>query len=320
MKAQYIKDLETGNEIVDFFMLKNMELKVGSNGKQFLDLFLADKTGEIRGKKWDVADSELDRINKLSTGDIIKIQAQVTEWNGAKQLRVTKIRKSDHAQDGIAIDDFFKAAPEDPDELLAFIEASAKSVRDTDFSKMAVRVVEDNRDKIYYYPAAAKNHHAMYAGLAYHMKRMLLLADKLCEVYKILNRDLLVTGVIFHDIEKINEMNSDERGIVSDYTFEGIMLGHLIQGVVSVDKLAAELNVPYEKKIMLEHMVLSHHYEADYGSPKKPLFPEAEALHYLDMIDAKIYDMEAALELTDPGKFSERIWTLDNRRIYKRDW
>ena len=95
------------------------------------------------------------------------------------------------------------------------------------------------------------------------------------------------------------------------------MLGHLIQGVKLVDRMAMEMGMDREKAIMLEHMILSHHYEPEFGSPKKPLFPEAEVLHYLDILDARMFDMQAALEATEPGEFSDRVWTLDNRRLYK---
>jgi 3'-5' exoribonuclease len=168
-----------------------------------------------------------------------------------------------------------------------------------------------------YYPAAAKNHHAELSGLLYHMKRMLMTAERICEVYTNLNKDLVAAGVIVHDIEKLNEIEADTMGMASGYSFEGQLLGHLVQGIKSIDKLAEELGVGEEKKIMLEHMILSHHYEPDFGSPKKPLFPEAEILHYLDMIDARMYDMQEALDATFPGEFSDRVWTLDNRRLYK---
>jgi 3'-5' exoribonuclease len=152
------------------------------------------------------------------------------------------------------------------------------------------------------------------------MKRMLMMADRYCEVYTFLDRDLLACGVIIHDMEKIREMNSDENGVVSEYSFEGILLGHLVQGAAVVRGVAAELGLSDEKTVMLEHMMISHHYEPEYGSPRRPMFPEAEALHYLDMVDAKMYDMEDALAGVEPGGFSERIWTLDNRQIYRRTW
>ncbi len=168
-----------------------------------------------------------------------------------------------------------------------------------------------------YYPAASKNHHAEFGGLLYHMKRMLMTGVRVCEVYTNLNRDLVVTGVIIHDIEKINEIESNELGISPGYSFEGKMLGHIIQGIKTIDRLTLEMDFPREKAIMLEHMILSHHYEPEFGSPKKPLFPEAEILHYLDIIDARMYDMEDALVATQPGEISERVFTLENRQLYK---
>jgi len=168
-----------------------------------------------------------------------------------------------------------------------------------------------------YYPAASKNHHAEYGGLLYHVKRMLMTGLAVCDIYPILNRDLVAAGVILHDIEKLNEIESNEYGISPGYSFEGQMLGHIVQGIKLLDRLTEELGFPREKALMLEHMILSHHYEPEFGSPKKPLFPEAEVLHYLDILDARMFDMEDALNGVEPGSFSDRIWTLDNRRIYK---
>ena len=319
MKETYIVQLKTGEEITDFFMVKSIAVKIGSNKKQYLDLVLGDNSGEVTGKKWDVADTELDGLNTIEVNDIVKIKAQVTEWNGMKQLKVMKIRKAVD-QDEIDIKDFIKAAPEDPEEMYKFIMDMASSIEDTKFRAIAERALRNNKEKLMYYPAASKNHHAEMAGLLWHMKRMLMMAVRYCEVYTNLDEDLLVTGVILHDMEKIEEMNSDENGIVSEYSFEGMMLGHIAQGIKQVDRYAEEIGLSEEKTIMLEHMVLSHHYEPEYGSPKKPLFPEAEILHYLDIVDAGMYDMEEALNATEKGEFSERVWTLDNRRLYKKDW
>jgi 3'-5' exoribonuclease len=145
---------------------------------------------------------------------------------------------------------------------------------------------------------------------------MLMNGERVCQVYTNLNKELVIAGVVLHDIQKIFEIDADTDGMASGYSFEGQMLGHIVMGVKYIDKLADETDLPYEKKIMMEHMVLSHHYEPEFGSPKKPLFPEAEVLHYLDILDARMYDMEEAVAHTEPGGFSDRIWTLDNRRIY----
>lgn len=316
MKEIYIANIKTAQEVTDFFMVKSIAVKIGANKKQYLDLMLGDKSGEISGKKWDVADEELPTLSKIKEGDIVKIRANVTEWNGLKQFRVLRIRKRAE-NDPIEFSDFIKAAPEKPGEMYDYILGKAESLQDEDLKKLCVKLLTENKEKLLYYPAAQKNHHAEMAGLLYHIKRMLMNGERMCQVYTNLNADLVLAGVILHDMEKLNEILSNELGISSGYSFEGQMLGHLIQGVKVLDQLTQELGFPREKAIMLEHMILSHHYEPEFGSPKKPLFPEAEILHYLDMIDARMYDMQDALDKTEPGEFSDRVWTLDNRRLYK---
>lgn len=316
MKESYINFFTTDEEIQDMFMVKAIAIKLGSNKKQYLDLLLGDSTGEITAKKWDVADTELPALNEIAAGDIIKVKAQVTEWNGMKQLRILRIRKAVD-QDEAAIEDYIKSAPEKAEDMMAFLEEAVAVMKDEELKTLCSRVLADNREKLMYYPAAVKNHHAEMAGLLYHMKRMLAMGERYCQVYKNLDRDLVVTGVIIHDIEKLNEIDSNEMGVASGYSFEGQLLGHLVQGVRTIDRLAGELGIGREKAVMLEHMILSHHYEPEFGSPKKPLFPEAEILHYLDMVDARMYDMEEALLGTEPGGFSDKVWTLDNRKLYK---
>ncbi|MDR0518434.1 MAG: HD domain-containing protein [Clostridiales Family XIII bacterium] len=319
MKEHYINQLTTGEEFMDFFLIREISVKVGSNKKQYLDLRLADCTGDLFAKKWDISDEELEGLNRFKAGDIIKVKALVTEWNNARQLKLLKIRHS-NKDDGLEKNDFYKAAPEDPDGMFAFIMERAERIGDADLRAVAVKLLSDNKDSLHYYPAASRNHHAEYAGLLWHMKRMLMMADRYCEVYSLLNPDLLSCGVIIHDIEKIREMNADENGVVSEYSFEGILLGHLVQGAARIREVAKELGLPDEKTIMLEHMIVSHHYEPEFGSPRRPMFPEAEALHYLDMVDAKMYDFEEALSGAAAGGFSDKVWTLNNRQIYKRTW
>lgn len=316
MKDIYISEFKINQEVISYFIVKTVAVKVGSNKKAYLDLLLADKTGEISAKKWDIADEEMPGLEKIKEGSIIKVKALVTEWNGMKQLRVSRIRQTS-AEDSIVMMDYIKAAPEAADDMYSYIYDKADNFQDKDLRNICLKQLTDNKEKLMYYPAAQKNHHAEMSGLLYHIKRMLMMAEKACEVYTNLNRELVMTGVILHDMEKINEIESNELGISTGYSFEGKMLGHLVQGVRVIDKLADQLDIPREKAVMLEHMILSHHYEPEFGSPKKPLFPEAEMLHYLDMIDAKMFDMQEALEKTEPGSFSDRVWTLDNRNLYK---
>ncbi|MGF6375731.1 3'-5' exoribonuclease [Clostridiales Family XIII bacterium PM5-7] len=315
MKDFYVADLRHASEITDFYMVKTVGIKVGANKKQYLDITLGDKTGEVSSKKWDI-DSELDLLSAIKEGDIVKVKAQVTDWQGQVQLRISRIRLSNE-EDDLDITDYIKSAPEASEEMYQYIYSVAEGFQDADLKALCTKVLADNYEKLLYYPAASKNHHAEYGGLLYHVKRMLMTGLHICQVYPNLNQDLVCAGVILHDIEKLNEIESNTYGISSGYSFEGQMLGHIVQGIKYLDRMTTALNFPREKALMLEHMILSHHYEPEFGSPKKPLFPEAELLHYLDILDARMFDMEDALANTEPGGFSERVWTLDNRRLYK---
>lgn len=317
MKDHYISQLKTGEELTDFFMAKSIAVKTGSNKKNYMDLLLGDKTGEISAKKWDLADEEVEHAKTMEAGELLKIKATVNEWNGMKQLRVTRIRKAGK-EDGLDMTDFIKAAPEDPESMYSYIMEKAAELGDEDLKRLCINNLTGNKGKLMYYPAASKNHHAEMAGLLWHMKRMLMTGERVCEVYTNLNKDLVMAGVILHDMQKLNEINSNQLGISDGYSFEGQLLGHIVMGVKELDKQMTELDFPREKAIMIEHMILSHHYEPEFGSPKRPLFPEAEILHYLDIIDARMYDMEDALARTEDGDFSDRVWTLDNRRLYRR--
>lgn len=317
MKDHYIADFNVGENLTEFYMTKAVSLKTGSNGKQYLDLVLGDCSGEINGKKWDISDDESVTLGQIKEGDVIKVRGLVTEWNGIKQLRVGKIRKYDPQIDHLDMNDYVKAAPEPAEDMYNFIMAKAISIKDDDLKSMAVKFLKDNKEKLLYWPGAMRNHHAEMAGLLYHIKRMLILGERACEVYPLLKKDWVVCGVILHDMEKLNELQSNELGVSPGYSFEGKLLGHIAQGVKAIEKMGTELGLPEEKKIMLEHMILSHHYEPDFGSPVKPVFPEAEILHYLDMLDAKLFDFEDALAPVKPGEFSERVRTLDGRMLYK---
>jgi len=128
---------------------------------------------------------------------------------------------------------------------------------------------------------------------------------------------LVFAGVILHDIEKINEMDATEVGVVEDYTREGQLLGHIIMGIKRIDRMSDQLGIDPELSLLIQHMILTHHYEPEFGSPKKPLIPEGELLHYLDMIDARMYDMNKALKDQEADTFTDPVFVLDRRRLYK---
>jgi 3'-5' exoribonuclease len=317
MKQKYVAQLKVEDKITDFYMVKATGVKQDTNGRSYLDIMLMDNSGEITAKKWDLPDEEAASLSELKEGDLVKVKGQITDWKNQKQIRIEKIRKAAES-DGLEISDFVKSAPEDPQEMYDFIHKTVEGFEDAHLRTLALRFLDSEKERLLYYPAASKNHHAEMGGLLYHIKRMLMAGMRACEVYTCLNRDLLLCGVVVHDMEKLNEIESDKNGVSPGYSFEGQLLGHIVQGVREIERMTKEIEgFPREKAIMVEHMILSHHYEPEYGSPKKPLFPEAEMLHYLDIVDARMFDFEEALSKTEPGDFSDRVFTLDNRRIYK---
>jgi len=220
-------------------------------------------------------------------------------------------------EDGIKIEDYIPSAPYSGEYLFNEVMKYIDRIKNEDLYQIVTYLVEMKKAKLLIYPAAMKNHHSIRSGLLYHIVRMLYAGDKLSDIYNIVNKELLFAGIILHDIAKIEEYDANELGIVSDYNAEGQLLGHIIQGITMIDNAANYLGIDSEIAMLLKHMILTHHYEPEYGSPKKPMIPEAEMLHYLDVLDARMYDMEKALSRVEPAGFSERIWSLDNRKIYK---
>ena len=307
-----ISEFVVGEEVQGFYITKALNVKTSSNNKKYLDFTLADKTGEVNSKLWDVKD---DYEDLYKTGVLVKVRGNVTSWQNVIQLKVTKIRLVS-AEDDINIIDYVPAAPFEPDEMYDGLETTIEAFKNEQLKTLVLAIVRDYKPQLLTAPAAKSNHHAIRSGLLYHMKRMIETGKALCKVYTHIDEDLLISGIVLHDMEKINEMVSDDLGIVSEYSREGQLLGHIIMGVKKIDEMSKKLGVDEELSLVLQHLVLSHHYEADFGSPKKPMLPEGELLHYIDMIDARMYDMELAYRDTQRGEFTQPIWVLDKRRLY----
>ncbi|SHJ86698.1 3'-5' exoribonuclease YhaM family protein [Paramaledivibacter caminithermalis] len=308
-----ISDFKLGDFIEGFFIIKSMNIKTSSNNKNFIDFNLVDKTGEINAKLWD---SNKDDEKKYSEGKLVKVRGNVSEWQGKLQLKIIKIRPAND-EDNLVIDDYVPSAPEKTEIMYEKILDYIREINNKDIHNIVSYIFKESKEKLMFYPAAKSNHHAILGGLLYHILTMLRTAEKLCEIYTFLDKNLLFGGVILHDIAKLEEMDSNELGIVSSYTSEGELLGHIIQGINKIEKVSEKLNTDKEITTLLQHMILSHHYEPEFGSPKRPMIPEAEILHYLDVIDARMFDMKRTLESTKPKGFSDKIWTLHNRRLYK---
>lgn len=308
-----IIDFNVGDFVEGFFLVKSLIVKTSSNNKTFLDFNFTDKTGEINAKLWDYTKGD---EHRYSEGKLVKVRGNVSEWQGKLQLKIMKIREV-NSDDGLSIDDYVPSAPEKPEIMYQTILHYIDEINNKDIYDIVSYIFKESRDKLMFYPAAKSNHHAIHGGLLYHILTMLRTAEKLCEIYTFLDKNLLFGGVILHDIAKIEEMDSNELGIVSSYTSEGELLGHIIQGIKNIEKVSAKLGADKEITTLLQHMILSHHYEPEFGSPKRPMIPEAEILHYLDVIDARMFDMKKTLGNTEPRSFSDKIWTLHNRKLYK---
>lgn len=313
MDMKKIKQLRAGDSIQSFFLVKAAEVKVTNTNKNYLDLTLADQTGEINAKLWDHNGEE---GPQYPSNTLVKIKGTINEWQNRLQLKIEKIRAVT-AEDGLAISDFVPAAPYTPEFMYAEIQGYIAKIKNQDMHNIVEHIVTANKEKLLLYPAAKQNHHAVRSGLMYHIMTMLQMGEKASEVYTGLNRDLLFSGIILHDIAKTAEMNASELGIVSEYTIEGELLGHIIQGIKMIEQTGIAVGADREISLLLQHMILSHHYEPEFGSPKRPMIPEAELLHYLDMIDARMYDMKRILGNVEEGNLSEKVWLLNNRKLYK---
>lgn len=313
MEYKKISELENGERIDGFYLVKSVELKTSSNNKKYLDFTLGDKTGEINAKLWEVADGDEE---KYTNNVLIKVRGTVSSWQNSLQLKLERLREA-LPSDGVNIEDFVPVAPLDPEFMYAEIFKYVENMQNNDIKNIISIILEEKKEKLMHYPAAKKNHHAIKAGLLYHVLTMIRAGEKLCEIYSFINKDLLFGGIILHDLSKLEEMEASTLGIVSEYTIEGQLLGHITQGIKKVEIVAESIGADKEITMMLQHMILSHHYEPEYGSPVKPMFPEAELLHHLDIIDARMYDMKRVTSETEKGAFSEKIFSLEGRRIYK---
>ena len=298
-------------EIVDTYMyIKTSTKAVASNGKPFLTLILADKTGEIEAKLWDVSETDEKAYAAEAT---VKVQGEVQNFRGRSQLKIRQIRLTTDT-DGVKKADLIQTAPLSQEEMLEKVTQYIFEMTNPNIQRVTRHLLKKYQDDFLVFPAATKNHHEFMSGLAYHVVSMLDLAKSIAGLYPSLNKDLLYAGVILHDLGKVFELSGPVSTV---YTVEGNLLGHITIMVNEIGKAADELDIKAEEIMILQHLVLSHHGKAEWGSPKPPLVREAEVLHYIDNIDAKINMMDRALEKVKPGEFTERVFALDNRSFYK---
>ncbi|GGJ74043.1 3'-5' exoribonuclease [Anoxybacillus voinovskiensis] len=301
---------EVGEQIDVYLLVKSVTKGIASNGKPFLTLILQDKTGEIEAKLWDAS---LDDENTYVPQSIVKVLGDISNYRGRTQLKIRNIRPA-NASDHVRVADFLEVAPMKQEEMMEKLTQYIFEMKNPNIQRITRYLLKKYENKFLEYPAATKNHHEFISGLAYHVVSMLDLAKAIVKLYPSLDADLLYAGIILHDLGKVIELSGP---VSATYTLEGNLLGHISIMVSEISKAAEHLGISGEEVIILQHLVLSHHGKAEWGSPKPPMVKEAEILHYIDNLDAKMNMMDRALEKVKPGEFTERIFALDNRSFYK---
>ena len=295
-----------------FALITKSEKKVTAKGKDYLDLTLSDKDGEISAKYWDYNESVQ---GQFPAETLVKVRGTISQYNGADQFRVERIRKATDADD-VNMADFVRSASYSGEYMYAQLSECVNGFADADFKKLVSYMLEQNKEKLLYWPAAYRLHHALRGGLLMHTLSIVRLCEGVCKVYPFVNRDLLLSGAILHDIAKLSEFVVGDTGIASGYSVEGNLIGHLVMGARMVDEAAKALAIPAEKSMLLQHMVLSHHGEPDFGAAVRPLFLEAELLSELDLMDARAYQIHDATAPLQKGAFTNRMWALEDRKMY----
>ena len=304
-----IKDLKDGMSITDVFLVKDFTKRVTSAGLNYLTITLQDSSGVIDAKKWEIAVNDLDIIK---IGAIIKIRGEVLDYKNKLQIKVLSVEKVD--SDDESLKNLLIESPVPKEILVQKFRNIYSSVKNPDCRAILDEIFKKYYDKFLDYPAAVKNHHEFYHGLIFHTVSMCEIADFIASHYEDINRDLLISGCILHDIGKVVELSGP---VATKYTDEGNLLGHLTIGMSIVREAAEKLNIKSEVPMLLEHMILSHHGKLEFGAAVLPSTKEALLLSMIDDMDAKMMMLEKAYENVKEGEYTERLFALDNRAFYK---
>ncbi|KGX85279.1 3'-5' exoribonuclease YhaM [Pontibacillus litoralis] len=305
-----IAEYQVGDAFDSYMLIKSASKGVASNGKPFLTLILRDATGEIEAKLWDASKED---EQTFVAEQLVKLAGDVNQFRGRLQLKIQSIRPA-QLTDGVKAADFVEKAPISPEELMEKLTEFIFEMKNPNLQRITRQFVKQYQEGLLTYPAAVKNHHEYVSGLAHHIVSMLKLAKQLIDLYPDVDQDLLYAGIILHDLGKLKELSS---ATAPSYTLEGKLIGHIPMMVEEIGAVAKGLGIEGEEVVMLQHMVLSHHGKAEWGSPKPPMIREAEMLHLIDHMDAKMNILNRALKKVNPGEFTERLFAMDQRSFYK---
>ncbi|MGI5947449.1 MAG: 3'-5' exoribonuclease YhaM family protein [Lachnospiraceae bacterium] len=291
---KYINMFREGNHVSEVYLCKNKQIQITKNGKEYGNLVLQDKTGTIDGKIWDLGSPG---IGNFETMDYVYIDADVTVFQGTNQLNIRRIRKA--REEEYIPADYLPVSKKDIGKMYQELTAMIRTIKNPYLNKLASSYFIDDPEfaKAFQFHSAAKSvHHGFVGGLLEHTLSVAKLCDYYASYYPGINRDLLLTAAMFHDIGKTKELSVFPE---NDYTDDGQLLGHIIIGTEMVgERIRTIPGFPHRLAAELKHCILAHHGELEYGSPKKPALLEALALNFADNTDAK---METMLEALNAG-------------------
>ncbi|HUV69313.1 MAG TPA: HD domain-containing protein [Terracidiphilus sp.] len=319
MKDIYIADLaafDDGKLFDGFFLVLARQQRLTKTNKPYLNLILGDKTGQLEGRIWEPGDPRI--AKDFDKGDIVKARGSASSFDGRIQMKIDQLRLAQTAE--VDKSDLLPSTTYDVAALWSQLQASIESMANPDLKRLCQTMLADPAIAAAYReaPAARQLHHAWLGGLLEHVVSLLNLAGRVATHYPFLDRDLLLAGVILHDIGKTRELS---WGIGFDYTVEGTLLGHIQMGIDMVEKAIASLpDFPDRLRTLVLHMILSHHGKLEFGSPKLPMIPEALVLNFVDDLDAKMQAVSSEFEKSiregkGPDELTGKVWSLDNRQL-----
>lgn len=311
MKDLYFQDLAKyeNQAVTAFFAVTLKQVRSKKDGAPYFALTLCDRTGQLEARMWETAGA-----GEFAAGDVVKLRGQVLRYQDRLQINIERIRKA--LPNEYELGDYVPKTIRDVEELWAELNGYVSSFTNPHLRSL-LRTFLDDPDiatALKDAPAAKSMHHAWIGGLLEHIVSLLGIAELAARHYQEVNRDLLLTGVVLHDIGKLHELR---WGTSFDYTIEGQLVGHIVIGIRMIEqKLASLPDFPESLRVLVEHIVLSHHGKYEFGSPKLPMIPEAMLLHYLDDMDAKMQTMQnefarAELQGRDPSQVTEWVRSLD---------
>lgn len=310
MSKTYVKNFKEGLRIDEPLLVVAVSKGLTNAGATYLNVEFQDNSGTIDAKVWDASESDIETV---AAGNVVNVNGDVLLYRGNLQLRVNKTEAI--SEEMYEISDYLKASPIDREALQENVYAYIEQIDNEVLYKITNKIVVDHEKDYFTYPAASRIHHEFVGGLATHVLGMLRIAENICDQHAFINRSLLYSGIILHDFGKTTELSGP---ILTHYTTQGRLLGHISLMQADLLVYAKELNIEDTEEIMLlRHLILSHHGEYEYGSPVLPMVTEAEILSFIDNLDARINMLDKAMDQIEAGEFTSRMFSLENRSFYK---